>query len=1340
MSDGNPQRSRHASEDLWIGVDIGGTFTDLVGIRVDGATFVEKVLSSVEDYSEAIEAGISAILRRAGGDPGCVREVVHGTTVATNAILEGKGARTGLITTQGFRDVLDIRRSRRPDMYSITWNKPPVLVERYLRQEVAERLDSRGTVVHPLDERSALAALDELRKHQVESVAVCLINSFANPAHERVLGEMIERHLPGISVSLSSDVMPEAGEYERTSTVCINAYVRPVVRHYLGNLSRRLTSIGIAAPLLTMQSNGGIMSARAAADRPIHIVESGPAAGVIGAAAMARRIGASKAIAFDMGGTTAKASLVEDGAVNLTVDLEVGAGLSAVSRLNKGGGYALSTPSVDVAEVGVGGGSIAWIDESGSIRVGPDSAGARPGPACYGLGGDKPTVTDANFLLGYLNPDHLVGGALALSRGPAKAAYARHVSQPLGISVEEAAFGVRSVANASMARAIRAISTERGRDPRDAVLIAFGGNGPVHAVDLARELGVRRVVIPPSPGVFSAFGLLETSIEHDYSRSCMRPFAAEELLSLLEILDDLKRTAQADIRDAGYHDGTVAWQAQADLRYRGQAAQLIIRFPDDTANAGCFDLMRQMFEDEHGRIFGYVSPEEKIEIVNLRLKGRIETRRPSGGIARSERAQNDAAPELRSRLAYFGPKHGMLETKVLARERLRDEPIAGPAILEQYDTTIVIPPGGYAHADADGNVIVEWSSVDRVASTDARYDSVTREIVRHALESLADEMALTIIRTCRSGHVKHSGDFSTAIADAKGQLLAQGVTSPFHLGAMPDALAAIFTSFRDNVFDGDVFVLNDPFNGGMHLPDIFVIKPIFAAGTMVAVATTIVHQVDIGGRVAGGNSTLNTEVFAEGLRLPILKLFERGEPNEAVFAIIKANVRVPEKVIGDIRAQLSACAKGAQEYLALVARYGIDNLARYQDQILDATEALARETIRGIPDGTYEFEDFLDGDSIDPHPIRLHARLTVQGDEVRVDCSKSAPQVRGAINSSLSVTKSMTYTALRCLMPAHSSTNAGYMRPIHVHAPAGSVLNSVMPAASGGRAVTGYRFMDVVFGALAKAVPERVMACGDGAPIVLSVDGYDEDRRRFVLVDLLRGSWGARRGADGLGGTTLACSTGSSIPAEIMELEHPVRLEFCGYLPDTGGAGQYRGGSAVMRDIRLLAPAATFQYRSERRKYLPWGLDGGGCGSASAIIWDPLGENRLLPEKGELQIRQGNVLRICQSGGAGYGDPLARSPDAVQRDVRDGLVSFGKARELYGVVLDRASGDLDGAETVKLRQRLRAARAVPLLQPAAISASARDVDHVVAMADSTRSAASSRLTRSAASAVRGESI
>lgn len=1266
-----------------IGVDIGGTFTDIVGLCSDGTMAVEKLLSSVDDYSRSISHGIDALLRRLGLKPDAVSEIVHATTVATNAILEGRGARTGLITTLGFRDVLDMRRQRRPDMYSLDWVKPAPIVERYLRCEVDERIDGAGKVVRALDMASVDKAIDRLKAENVESVAVCLLNSFVNMEHEQQIGARLGERLPGVPVSLSCVVSPEAKEYERTSTTCINAYVQPVMQRYLGALRKRLEAMGISAPLLTMQSNGGILNAAMAAARPVSLVESGPAAGVIGGVDLARRLGGIKAVTFDMGGTTAKAALVEDGEAAQIGNLEVGGGLSSFSRLTAGGGYTISTPSIDVAEIGIGGGSIAWLDETGTIRVGPHSAGASPGPACYGLGGDRPTVTDANLVLGFINDEYLVGGDLRVDRAAAEEAISRTIAEPLGIGVEEAAHGIVAVANSTMTRVIRAISSERGRDPRDAALICFGGNGAVHAAELARMLDMSRIVVPQTPGVFSAYGLLHTDIEHSYSRSCFGPLDETRRAVVEAAVAELVHTAEADFSASGYGRTDIEWIIDADLQYKGQGSTLKIRLGEGAAEVGSLAAVEARFHDEHQQTFGYCARSEPVEIVTVRVTGRIRRKDGESGASRLQRGAEPEGKRLRD--SYFSPATGFVPTPVLRRQDIGAAAVPGPAIIEQYDTTIVVPPGATASLDASGSIVIELAQEAKTAArTDERFDAATRELVRHALEALADEMALTLIRTCRSHHVKHTGDFSTAIADAQGRILAQGMTIPLHLGAMPDAVAELLRRFGNDIHEGDVFMMNDPFGGGMHLPDIFILKPIFHDGRMVAIASSVVHHLDIGGNTAGGNSPLNTETFAEGIRMPLLKLYDKGRLNQGAYAILLANVRVPDKVEGDLQAQLSACRRGEEDYLRLVERYGADDLRRYQGQLLEASETLARQTIAAMPDGDYDFEDFLDGDGIGPDPIGIKVRVRIKGDEAVVDCTGSSPQVAGALNSTLSATKSTAYLAFRCLMPAHTATNAGYMRPISVIAPAGTVLNGASPAAGAARAITCYRLMDALFGALGKIVPGRVMAAGDGGSLLHAFSGTTGEGKPFIFVDMLRGSWGARQGGDGLDGTSLALANASSVPAEILDIDGLLRLEYWGYVPDSCGAGEFRGGMAVMREYRFLAPAGKLQYRSERRKFKPYGLAGGQSGTPSFVMLDPFGEQKLLPDKGEIALVQGTLIRVCQSGGGGYGDPFRRDPKKVQQDARNGLISCAHAKNKYGVVIDD-TGNIDNPETQALR-------------------------------------------------------
>src|SRR5579864_7934216 len=499
------------------GVDIGGTFTDIVLLGDGGERYTKKVSSTVDDYARAIVDGLSSLIDEIGG--GRIVELLHGTTVASNAILEHKGAKTGLITTRGFRDVLEIRNLRMPRLYDMSWTKPPPLVERRLRVEVDERVNAQGEIETPLDEKSVERAAEFLVAEGVEAIAVCLLHSYLNPAHEERVKEIVARLARTTTLCISAEVLPIINEYERTSTTVINAYVRPIVERYLSRLISEVQRIGIDVPLLLMQSNGGLTTAKAAAVTPMHIIESGPAAGVVGVQALTRRIGLRNAISFDMGGTTAKASLIENGEVTRAAEYQVGAGIVLGSRLLSGAGYTLKVPAIDLAEIGAGGGSILWIDAGGALQVGPHSAGASPGPVAYDQGGAEPTVTDANLALGYLNPGHLVGGALRLNAEKSRAVIAEKIAKPLGMAVEDAAHGAHLIAASNMIRALKAVSSERGRDPREYALVAFGGNGPVFAAKMAEAMQIPLVLIPPSAGVFSSFGLLYAEVEYYFTRT-----------------------------------------------------------------------------------------------------------------------------------------------------------------------------------------------------------------------------------------------------------------------------------------------------------------------------------------------------------------------------------------------------------------------------------------------------------------------------------------------------------------------------------------------------------------------------------------------------------------------------------------------------------------------------------------------------------------------------------------------------------------------------------------------------------------------------------------------------
>lgn len=686
---------------LRVGVDIGGTFTDFVFQRPDGLLDRRKRPSTPADYSQAIVEGVAEYCAQAKLAPAQVVEVVHATTVATNAILERKGARTALITTEGFRDVLELRRIRIPLAYDLSWQKPPPLVRRALRLPVRERMDSRGKVLQPLDLEGLDRAIDELAAAQVEAVAVCFLHAYRNPQHERTAGERLRRRLPGVQVSLSSDVLPEMLEFERTSTTVVNAYVAPLIARYLERLRGALARREVKAPILVMQSNGGLISASSAAERPVTIIESGPAAGVIAALRVARECGFANVITLDMGGTTTKASIIERGEILRGSEYEVGASVSVSSRLMRGNGYLLRIPVIDISEVGAGGGSIAALDTGGSLRVGPHSAGAVPGPACYGQGNERPTVTDANLLLGYISSTSLAGGTLQVDPELAETAVRRELAEPARLSLLDAAHGIHIVANSNMVRAIKSVSVERGRDPAEFVMMAFGGAGPIHAAGVARTLGIRQVLIPPAPGVFSALGLLHAEVEHHAARTVLTPTGAGAMAPVEAALEEMRADLLARLREEGFDPARAEIARFADLRYRGQSSELTLPIADGALSECALRALEERFEQEFERTYAHRGDTKAFELVTVRLVMRVPRALQHG----TDWAAEAQAQHAR-RSVYFGPEHGCLDTEVLSRRSLGAAPRRGPLLIQEYDTTIVVPPDCEARVDRHGNVVI----------------------------------------------------------------------------------------------------------------------------------------------------------------------------------------------------------------------------------------------------------------------------------------------------------------------------------------------------------------------------------------------------------------------------------------------------------------------------------------------------------------------------------------------------------------------------------------------------------------------------------------------------------
>ncbi len=686
--------SKQLSKTARLAVDIGGTFTDIFLLDPDEKAYTKKILSSPDDYSQAVAQGVGGLLKEAEVPPEAVREVLHGTTIVTNTCIELTGAKVGLITTKGFRDVLEISRGRMPKLYDLTWARPVPLVPRALRMEIDERVDKHGRIVKALDRAEIERVLDALVGAGVNAIAVCLFNSPLNPEHERMVGEIIAQKYPGLYLSLSTRVMPVIKEYERSCETVVNAYVGPVVSDYMNRLEGRLSDLGIDAPLLIMQSNGGMITAEASAQRPVEIVECGPAGGVVGAAYVAKTLGYDSLITLDLGGTTCKASIVENGLFTRSSEYEVGAGIHMASRLRKGNGYVLRVPSIDIAEIGAGGGSIVASDSGGLLTVGPRSTGADPGPACYNQGGTCLALTDCYLSMGYLNREHLLSGDFDLSPDKSFEALQR-VSEPLGLDPMETAHGAYRIANSNMSRAINAVSSERGRDPRKFVLLVFGGAGALHGAEIARGLGIKQAIIAPYAGVFSAFGFTCADIERYWIRGFNRPWTSEILADLTGMFDQLSAEAMASSQGWGMGTDHIVIERQVDLRYYRQASELTVTVPDGPLSEEMLMFLRTEFDREHEKTFGHAFEEAPVEVASVRVVSRIPMPRPHLGDL-PVRHQTTGPPKTRQ--AYFGPEIGSVDTAVLSDADLGQTPIEGPVLIDRYDTTIVVPPGCKVHA------------------------------------------------------------------------------------------------------------------------------------------------------------------------------------------------------------------------------------------------------------------------------------------------------------------------------------------------------------------------------------------------------------------------------------------------------------------------------------------------------------------------------------------------------------------------------------------------------------------------------------------------------------------
>ena len=1255
-----------------VGFDIGGTFTDFVLYDRDNASVtLHKRLTTPHDPSEAALKGLDEILEMRGITHADLSEIVHGTTLVTNAVIERKGAPVGLITTRGFRDILEMGTEQRYDIYDLFVAFPDPIVSRELRLEVDERVTAFGEVVKPLDEDAVLVAARELVAQGCEAIAIVFMHSYANNVHERRAAEIVRREFPDIAVSISSDVVAEMGEYQRTVTSCANAFVQPLMHRYLTKLEQSLKGKGFTGPLRLMHSAGGLVSLETARDFPIRLLESGPAGGGLATALFAEEAGLKDVISFDMGGTTAKACMIEDGRAEVAPMMEA----ARVHRFTKGSGLPIKAPVIEMIEIGAGGGSIAAIDEVGLLKVGPHSAGSDPGPACYGLGGEQPTVTDANLVLGYYDPGFFLGGRMKLDLQAARTAIAR-VADPLGLSVEQAALGIHKVVVESMASAARVHLVERGKDPRDYAMVGFGGAGPAHAVDVARVMGVRSVLIPPASGAASALGFLAAPLSFEDVRSLRVELAPGfDGGAVNALLHELEEEGLRHLERAGINRSDAVIERSADMRLVGQMHDISVALPASEIGEGDLSDIRQNFVKAYSARYAEPFEGARFEAVNFRV--RVAGPTPKLALTGAAGGGDTATKIKGHRQCWF--EEGEFKTAVYDRYALQaGDKIDGPAIIEERESTTVIGPSDKVSIDegltlcvslgeitaAEALVTPEMSRAEAVARIES--DPIGLEIMWSRLVNVVEEMWLTVCRTAFSLVIAEAQDFACELLDKDGETLAHSPRAmPVFNLTLPRAVKALLKAYpADTLKPGDVLITNDPWLCAGHLFDIAIVTPAFRNGRLVGLMGTVGHVSDIGGTK---DSLHAREIYEEGLQIPPMKIFDAGVPNETLIELIRQNVRNGEQVLGDVFSFVAANKLGAERLDAFMHDYGMHDLGALAEVVQGLSEKAMREAIRAIPDGEYR-------STITNNPlgekITYPVLVSVEDDRITVDFDGAPPQLpQGGLNATLNYTAAHATYPLKCMLTPGVRGNAGCYRPFSVKAPEGSILNPTYPAAVNLRTRTGWYLAPNIFKALAQAAPEMVQSF-TGLAVAANIYGQDKDGEYYSDMLFCGGGQGGSDRKDGHS-SLLWPTSAANTSIELMESRVPVLVLEKAFLADSGGAGKQRGGLGQVvrfrkRDDDGLEMLVSV-YPEGVDNPIP-GLFGGEAGGGARGLVQSA-DGRLLRDCGTGALvalhSTDQVVELVLGGGAGFGNPDERNRDDVARDLARGYVTAEHVQRHY---------------------------------------------------------------------------
>ena len=1184
--------------EFWI--DRGGTFTDIVALAPDGGLHTHKLLSeNPEHYTDAAVHGIAEVTGTSGPFADhAIRAVKMGTTVATNALLERKGERVLLMITSGFRDLLKIGYQARPHLFDLHITRPDLLYEQV--GIMHERLDAAGHVVTPLDEAAARATLQEAYDAGIRAVAIAGLHAYLNPAHEEKVATLA-RELGFTQISTSADTSKLAKLVGRGDTTVVDAYLSPLLRRYVDRVAEALDLGRACDALLFMQSSGGLTDAQLFQGRDA--ILSGPAGGIVGMVKTGEAAGHDRLIGFDMGGTSTDVSHYA-GDYERSFDTEVA-------------GVRMRAPMMDIHTVAAGGGSICKF-EDGRFQVGPESAGADPGPACYHRGGPL-TVTDCNVMLGKLSPDHFPqvfgpGGDAPLDAEIVRrkfAALAETVAQATGEAPrapEDMAQGFLRIAVENMANAIKKISVQRGHDVTGYTLQCFGGAGGQHAGLVADALGMKRVLIHPHAGVLSAYGMGLAEVRS--MREAQMDAPLSENAGARETLAKITEEAQQEVARQGVRDITT--KPRAHLRYEGSHQALEVTF-------GAVDAMRTAFEEAHRQRFGFASPERDILFDMLSVEAVGDT----GHVPTAAAPTGDGTPAARIPMCTEG---GWRDVPLYARDNLlADSAIHGPAVITEPTGTNVVEPGWTATLDSMGNLLLERTRAKaRGGAAGTQADPVLLEVFNNLFVSVADQMGATLANTAWSVNIKERLDFSCAIFDEDGDLVANAPHVPVHLGSMSDSVKTI-RRLNPDVRPGDAFMLNSPYNGGTHLPDVTVITPVFLDGAPAFWLGSRGHHADIGGRTPGSGPPDSTHIDEEGVLIDNVKLVDQGHFREEAAERVLRSGRHPCRNVthnlADLKAQVAANETGRHELLKVVETHGREVVRAYMRHVQDNAEESVRRVIDRLHDGRFRY------------PMDSGARIEVQVSVDRaaraatIDFTGTSAQDPGNYNAPRAICDAVVLYVFRTMVGADIPLNEGCLKPLQIIVPEGSMLNPVYPAAViAGNTEVSQAACNALYGALG------VIAGSQG-----TMNNFIWGNEDFQNYETIAGGTGAGPGFDGCDAVQSHMTNTRMTDPEILEKRFPVRLEEFGIRAGSGGAGCWRGGHGVRRVMRFLKPV-TVTTLCSHRTVPPFGADGGAPGAVGRN-WAqmPDGSIRDLAGNDEIELPENALFGMETPGGGGWG-------------------------------------------------------------------------------------------------------